>query len=138
MDTVGWDAKGDWGCSRAAEKDKKAPAAPPALSFLVFRLPVSQTLLGAFGVWTARYLKVTRGRDLPDLIPLTQSPSRTSLPKCPVEEVGSGSDGRLALEAAGPYGVNHTVGAVRCYPLIHCVLPPRSLYWLGRAQYCKS
>lgn len=52
MDTVGWDAKGDWGCSRAAEKDKKAPAAPPALSFLVFRLPVSQTLLGAFGVGT--------------------------------------------------------------------------------------
>ncbi|TLD12634.1 uncharacterized protein PgNI_02940 [Pyricularia grisea] len=77
-----------------------------------------------------------RPRRAPDVIALTQSPSRTSLSKSPVEEIGSGSDGGLALEAAGPYGINHTVGAVRCCPLstacYHCAA---CIGW-GRYQYC--
>ncbi|TLD20317.1 hypothetical protein PspLS_08597 [Pyricularia sp. CBS 133598] len=49
MDTVGWDAKGDWGCSRAAEKDKKAPAAPPARA--LFCPSVSLSARRFWGRW---------------------------------------------------------------------------------------
>lgn len=56
MDTVGWDAKGDWGCSRAAEKDKKAPAAPPAF-FFGLSSPCQPD--ASWGVW-CRYTFTTR------------------------------------------------------------------------------
>ncbi|TLS27619.1 hypothetical protein PpBr36_05404, partial [Pyricularia pennisetigena] len=108
MDTVGWDAKGDWGCSRAAEKDKKAPAAPPARSFAP-RLPVSQTLLGA----------LVRGRDVPDVVALTQSPSRKPLSKCPVKSLV------LVQMAAWPWKLQVRTASI--IPLVLCAAAPYPL-----------